>query len=146
MHVRFSTACGGSCNFNCLERCVVERASRVTKCDMIVFLRRESNHKGQQPAQAAPQMQKATGPTTGNLMAMADTRMVAAAPSPQAASAMAANARKQVALPQTATLADRDILLGILLILFASMSLMATRLLSSHFGSEDNSPERLNNA
>jgi len=101
---------------------------------------------GEQPAQSTPQMQKAMGAQTGNLMTMADTRMVAAAPSPQAASVMAANARKQVALPQTATLADRDILLGILLIVFAGMALMATRLLGSHFRSDEHSPERLNNA
>ena len=50
---------------------------------------------------------------------------------------MAANTNRQmVALPQTATLADRDIMIGLLMILFAVMLFVASRLLWSTFAPE----------
>ena len=70
-------------------------------------------------------------------MVMADTRMIAAAPTPEAAQVVAANTNRQmVALPQTATLADRDIMIGLLMILFAVMLFVASRLLWSTFAPE----------
>ena len=98
---------------------------------------------GEQPgaAPAAP-MQKAQG-ASPQLMAMADARMIAAAPSPEAAEAFAATtARNSVVLPQTATLAGRDIMIGLLMILFAGMLFLATRMLSGTFASEPNSRDR----
>lgn len=101
---------------------------------------------GEQSPPSSAMMKQALN-TTGQLMAIADSRMVAAAPSPQAAKIFAANAnRPQVNLPQTATLASRDILIGLLLILFAGMTLMTTRLLHSALGLDDTSPKRNNNA
>ena len=92
---------------------------------------------GEQPARPSPApMQKAQAGGE-QLMVMADTRMIAAAPTPEAAQVVAANTNRQmVALPQTATLADRDIMIGLLMILFAVMLFVASRLLWSTFAPE----------
>lgn len=95
---------------------------------------------GAQPGAPAP-MQKAQA--APRRMAMADTQMIAAAPSPEAAEVLAATTRaKSVALPQTATPAGRDIMIGLLMILFAAMLFVATRMLAGTFAAETDSRER----
>lgn len=80
------------------------------------------------PSQIPQEMDEAIGPADNAVVtdefktaSLAVSKMIAAAPSPQAAVAIAARA-KQVMLPQTATLADKHILMGLLIILFALMS------------------------
>jgi Ca-activated chloride channel homolog len=98
---------------------------------------------GEQPGMApAVPMQKAQAGSP-QFMAMADTRMIAAAPSLEAAEALAATtAANTVVLPQTATLAGRDIMIGLLMILFAAMLFVATQLLSGTFAPRTNSRDR----
>ena len=99
---------------------------------------------GEAPAaQPAPPMRKAQGGAVQR-MAMADTRMIAAAPSPEAAGMAAASAglTTGVVLPQTATLAKRDMMIGLLMILFAAMLLVTTRMLWGTYAPDTDSRRR----
>ncbi|PWV97638.1 Ca-activated chloride channel family protein [Hoeflea marina] len=82
-----------------------------------------------EPASASPGRDRAALPAQSR-MAMADTRMIAAAPTAESAMAVA-GLSTTVALPQTATGAERDILLGMMMILFALMALFTTRIWNS---------------
>ncbi|MAY63706.1 MAG: marine proteobacterial sortase target protein [Rhizobiales bacterium] len=94
-------------------------------------------------AQPSPPLQKAQGGAVQR-MAMADTRMIAAAPSPEAAEMTAASASLTtgVVLPQTATLAKRDMMIGLLIILFAAMLFVATRMLWGTYAPDTDSRRR----
>ncbi|WP_426122382.1 marine proteobacterial sortase target protein [Pararhizobium sp. PWRC1-1] len=76
---------------------------------------------GEKPEQAIPEGQRKASLEQGEQQAMMVADRMAAAPTARAAS-MIADAGKQVDLPQTATLADRHILIGLMLLAFALMA------------------------
>jgi Ca-activated chloride channel family protein len=76
---------------------------------------------GEAPQQEVPEGERKASLQQGEQQAMLVADRMAAAPTARAAS-MIADAGKQVDLPQTATLADRHILIGLMLLAFALMA------------------------